>query len=153
MYFFVCSCSSNAQMTKYMYAGKRNTEYFTKKNINDSIYIEKDIFRQISSNLKFLKDDKTQSIYILEKKRKKIFFDGYSTNISLNYHNKQFLLYWEESELKTKENYSIYKMTIKPKDVFITHIPTYYFTYENGVIAIEGSEYTLKREDFSYLDL
>jgi len=151
--FFICGCGFNAQKTSYKYVGKYDTEYYTKININDSMYIEKNIFRQISLDVKFLKDMKTHSIYILDRKKKKLFFNGVTMNIPLTYQNKEFVLLWKKINLRTNENNDIYQITIKEKEVHITHRPIYYFTFENGVIVIEGSDYSLKREDFGYLNL
>ncbi len=74
-------------------------------------------------------------------------------NIPLTYQNKEFVLLWKKNNLRTRENNDIYQVTIIEKEVHITHRPIYYFTFENGVILIKGSETSLKREDFSYLDL
>ncbi|WP_372472503.1 hypothetical protein AB4865_06675 [Capnocytophaga sp. ARDL2] len=153
--FFICGCGVNAQKISYKFSGKYDyeTEYYTKVIINDSMYIEKNIFKQISLGVKFLKDTKTHTIYILDGKRKKLFFNGVTMNIPLIYQNKEFVLLWKKNNLRTSENNDIYQVTIIEKEVHITHRPIYYFTFENGVILIKGSESLLKREDFSYLDL
>ena len=150
--FFVF-INTNAQKIKYEFLSTYSNEFFTKKIINDSVYVEKDIFRRLSTNIKFLKDFKTHTIYIVDRSGKSVFFDGKSKDILLNYRNEKVCLKWEQSLLRTKEGYVIFKMFFEFVDVFITHQPIYYFTFENGIIAIEGSDFTLKRSDFTYLEL
>lgn len=150
---FLMFISTNAQKIKYEFLSTYDNEFFTKKIINDSVYVEKDIFRRLSTNIKFVKDFKTHTIYVVDRSGKSVFFDGKSKDILLNYRNEQVCLKWEKSLLRTKEDYIIFKMFFEFVNVFITNQPIYYFTFENGVIAIEGSDFTLKRSDFTYLDL
>jgi len=146
--------TSNAQKINYKFSylvlNKEYNEWFTKKIINDSIYVEKEMFDIISKNLKFIKYPSTKTIYILDRNEKKLFFNNSTTDIILDYNNRSIILNWEKSLLRTYNNYTIYRLKISPQDVFITHQSIYYFTFENGVIAIEGNDFLLKREDFNF---
>lgn len=151
---FFITFNSNAQEVKYKFSysilNQEFEESFTKKVINDSVYKEKDIFETISKNITFLKDFKTKSIYIIDKKNRKLFFDGSTTDLILDYNERSINLNWKKTLLKTKDDYIVYKLKLNPIDIFITHQSIYYFTFECGVIAIEGNDFILRREGFEF---
>lgn len=146
----------NAQLNDCYYLfhtdDKKFSEVFSKKTINELLYIEKDIFKRISTNIVFFKDIENQIIYILNGKKRKVFFSKKQSNIELVYNKEIFLLHWEKTLQKTSNGNVIYKLLIRPKKIYVTHLSYYYFTFEDGVIAIEGYDFILKRNGFEYID-
>ncbi len=122
----------------------------------DSSFREKGLFTNDTSN-KYSTTDvfkiKNGCWYIKNKAKWEIFFNGgkaVGTTVRINGYN--FRLIWKKTTFLDNDKI-IYRLELKPIGVSISGLGFYYFTPNEGVIAIDGHDYFTVRADKRYLNL
>jgi hypothetical protein len=83
----------------------------------------------------------------------KLFFNsGLPVTTLFSNGKHKYKIVWEKTSLLDNGD-TVYKLEFKPIGFSFSGNPTYYFTYKEGVIAINGHDMLLIREDKTYLKL
>lgn len=132
--------------------GKHTITYeYNRIFIQKNIFKEKGLFSRdtISNNTTELFKIEKDKWYFKRGKKWITFFDS-SKNIqsTILINGRSYLLKWKKLN---KPNEDIYKLKLHPVGFSISHIPSYLFTPNEGIVAICGDNVFFVREDKEYL--
>lgn len=119
---------------------------YTRERLSDSIYMERGLFTQDSTDVKIFKKS-NRKWHVKLGKQWMLFFDG-SNNVKTIWKSDKYSysINWQKTSLKDGDC-KIYKLRLIPKGFSSSSNPTYFFTYSEGIIAIDGDEAFLVRTD------
>lgn len=129
---------------------------YTRIYNKDNSFREKGLFTNDTSNRNRTTDlfkIENGCWYIKNKAKWDIFFNGgkvVGTTVRINGYN--FRLVWKKTTFLDNDKI-IYRLELKPLGVSISGLGIYYFTTNEGVVAIDGHDYFSIRADKRYLNL
>jgi hypothetical protein len=142
---------ANGQETTYynfvntMQEGALNFKY-KRECVGDSIYKEAGLFSRDTTKVYTFK--KTQGVWKIKiNNRWMPFFDGCTqvkTQIVVN--GYVYKIQWQKTAFMDND-LLIYKLKLVPVGFSVSGNPTYFFTYKDGIIAIDGHDAFLVRSD------
>jgi hypothetical protein len=119
---------------------------YTRQKVSDSIYKEKGLFTQDSADIRVFKKSKGK-LYVKIGKNWMPFFDGSNKIRTVWKQDKySYNVKWEKTSIKDGDC-SIYKLRFIPNGFSSSSNPSYFFSYNDGVVAIDGDEAFLVRTD------
>lgn len=155
-YSFTCFQIVHAQKVTYYNfvdyqsrgATKKGGFNFTyrRESQGDSLYKEAGLFSRDSTKVYTFK--KKDGIWQIKTSRGWMpFFDRHSQfKTKIVVEDYPYKIRWRKTNF-TDDDLSIYKLTLVPDGFSVSGIPSFYFTYKDGIIAIDGHETLLIRSD------
>jgi hypothetical protein len=162
---YLLLCQSNIKKFYFVeYSIKKGTQSsiesyqfeYTRIYNKDSSFREKGLFTNDTLNKHATTDQfkiKNGCWYVKNKGKWKIFFNyGKSVATTIRINNYAFRVLWKKTAF-LDDGKVIYRLELKPLGVSITGLGIYYFTPNEGVIAIDGHDYFTVRADKRYINI
>lgn len=139
LYTFVDKESLNAKTSGVSFK-------YTRQKVSDSIYKEKGLFTQDSTDIRVFKKSKGK-LYVKMGVSWMLFFDGSNKIKTVWKQDKySYSIKWEKTLIRDGDCL-VYKLRLKPTGFSSSSNPIYFFTYNDGIVAIDGDESFLVRTD------